>query len=137
VRLVACCNALAEGGLAFVRRGSSRTQMAVSSLAAAPPALACAPHTSRSRVPRLARAAPQQQPLSRALARRSRRACAGDAAAPRGRRLVCAAAEAPPPPPEKEASVEETTRKWGLEAGLWKVRVAVSGARCTPLQPRP
>jgi hypothetical protein len=104
--------------------------MALSPLAAAPPAQ-CAPHSSRCRAPRLARATPQPQPLSRALGC-SRPVNAGGVASLRGGRLACAAAEAPPPPPpDKEASVEETTRKWGLEAGLWKVR---SAAECATAQ---
>lgn len=40
----------------------------------------------------------------------------------RGRRALSCRAEAPSGGGDGGASVEETTRKWGLEAGLWKVR---------------
>ena len=83
----------------------------------------CALPAAAPSQPRCSRAARlRAQPLPRAAAGRCR-----PASSARGLRPVCSAAQQPPESPE---SVDETTRKWGLEAGLWKARFAEMRSGC-------
>lgn len=60
---------------------------------------------------------------ARARASRARLCCRAQTPPPEGQ-------SPQPPPPAAQSSAEQTTRKWGLEAGLWNVRALRERLRC-------